>query len=131
MYTHQGKVHLRIDKRRARCYSATITTKGDADMTARFENSFNMTGSCTRCNESCCAPSSCAGNAAAMNTALLLTMDTVIAVSIFAVLFAIIGIIGIVIISAAIIILCVVIIRICLSQSIRLNTAPAPLISYT
>lgn len=102
-------------------------------MTARFENSFNMTGSCTRCNESCCASSSCAGNAAAMNTALLLTMDTVIAVSIFAVLFAIIGIIGIigiVIISAAII-LCVVIIRIRLSQSIRLNTAPAPLISYT
>lgn len=74
-------------------------------MTAHFENSFNMTGSCTRCNESCCASSSCAGNAAAMNTALLLTMDTVIAVSIFAVLFAIIGIIGIVIISAAIIIL--------------------------
>ena len=103
-------MHLRIDKRRARCYSAAITTKGDADMTARFENSFNMTGSCTRCNESCCASSSCAGNAAAMNTALLLTMDTVIAVSIFAVLFAIIGIIGIVIISAAII-LCVVIIR--------------------
>ena len=130
MYTHQGKVHLRIDKRRARCYSAAITTKGDADMTARFENSFNMTGSCTRCNESCCASSSCAGNAAAMNTALLLTMDTVIAVSIFAVLFAIIGIIGIVIISAAII-LCVVIIRIRLSQSIRLNTALAPLISYT
>lgn len=131
MYTHRGKVHLRIDKRRARCYSAAITMKGDADMTARFENSFNMTGSCTRCNESCCASSSCAGNAAAMNTALLLTMDTVIAVSIFAVLSAIIGIIGIVIISAAIIILCVVIIRICLSQSIRLNTAPAPLISYT
>ena len=130
MYTHRGKVHLRIDKRRARCYSAAITTKGDADMTARFENRFNMTGSCTRCNVSCCASSSCAGNAAAMNTALLLTMDTVIAVSIFAVLFAIIGIIGIVIISAAII-LCVVIIRIRLSQSIRLNTAPAPLISYT
>lgn len=127
MYTHRGKVHLSIDKRRARCYSAAITTKGDADMTARFENSFNMTGSCTRCNESCCASSSCAGNAAAMNTALLLTMDTVIAVSIFAVLS---GIIGIVIISAAII-LCVVIIRIRLSQSIRLNTAPAPLISYT
>ena len=74
---------MSIDKRRARCYSAAIMTKGDADMTARFENSFNMTGSCTRCNESCCASSSCAGNAAAMNTALLLTMDTVNAVSIF------------------------------------------------
>ena len=78
MYTHRGKVHLRIDKRRARCYSAAITTKGDADMTARFENSFNMTGSCTRCNESCCASSSCAGNAAAMNTALLAPLWTLL-----------------------------------------------------
>ena len=99
-------------------------------MFERFENSFNTTGSCARADESVAARSSRQQSADCTNTALLLTMDTVIAVSIFAVLFAIIGIIGIVIISAAII-LCVVIIRIRLSQSIRLNTAPAPLISYT
>ena len=99
-------------------------------MFERFENSFNTTGSCARADESAAARSSRQQSADCTNTALLLTMDTVIAVSIFAVLFAIIGIIGIVIISAAII-LCVVIIRIRLSQSIRLNTAPAPLISYT
>ena len=99
-------------------------------MFERFENSFNTTGSCARADESAAARSSRQQSADCTNTALLLTMDTVIAVSIFAVLSAIIGIIGIVIISAAII-LCVVIIRIRLSQSIRLNTAPAPLISYT
>lgn len=99
-------------------------------MTERFENRFNMSNSNAACTEFRSASSSCTKTAKSENTALLLTMDTVIAVSIFAVLFAIIGIIGIVIISAAII-LCVVIIRIRLSQSIRLNTAPAPLISYT
>ena len=99
-------------------------------MTERFENRFNMSNSNAACTEFRSASSSCTKTAKSENTALLLTMDTALAVSIFAVLFAIIGIIGIVIISAAII-LCVVIIRIRLSQSIRLNTAPAPLISYT
>ena len=99
-------------------------------MTERFENRFNMSNSNAACTEFHSASSSCTKTAKSENTALLLTMDTALAVSIFAVLFAIIGIIGIVIISAAII-LCVVIIRIRLSQSIRLNTAPAPLISYT
>ena len=99
-------------------------------MTERFENRFNMSNSNAACTEFRSASSSCTKTAKSENTALLLTMDTALAVSIFAVLSAIIGIIGIVIISAAII-LCVVIIRIRLSQSIRLNTAPAPLISYT
>ena len=55
-------------------------------MTKRNYNRFNMTGSCTECNESACASSSRSNGANAAqstNNALLLTMDTVIAVSIF------------------------------------------------
>ena len=66
-------------------------------MTKRNYNRFNMTGSCTECNESACASSSRSNGANAAqstNNALLLTMDTVIAVSIFVALSALVSIIG-------------------------------------
>lgn len=98
-------------------------------------NSFNTTGSCTRCNESACASSFTSANANT-NTALLLTMDTVAAVSFFVVLFAVLlavlGILSIlsvaVIIISAIILSVIITLIICLSKqtSLRLNTALAP-----
>ena len=95
-------------------------------------NSFNTTGSCTRCNESACASSFTSANANT-NTALLLTMDTVAAVSFFVVLFAVLlavlGILSVaVIIISAIILSVIITLIICLSKqtSLRLNTALAP-----
>ena len=103
-------------------------------MTKRNYNRFNMTGSCTECNESACA-SSCRTFAAAAaqstNSALLLTMDTVIAVSIFVALLAVISIIvnaAVIIISAIIIILGIVIICLIAQQEYRPNKVLASLI---
>ena len=59
--------------------------KETQDMFERFFNSFNTRGSRANANESVSASSSCTQYAKA-NTALLLSLDTVFAVSIFAVL---------------------------------------------
>lgn len=103
-------------------------------MTKRNYNRFNMTGSCTECNESACASSSRSNGAYAAqstNNALLLTMDTVIAVSIFVALSALVSIIGsiaVIIISAIIIILSAVIICVITPAEYRPNKALEPLI---
>ena len=57
--------------------------KGDAIMTERFENRFNMSNSNAACTEFRSASSSCTKTTKSENTALLLTMDTDNAVSIF------------------------------------------------
>lgn len=100
-------------------------------MTERFENRFNMSNSNAACTEFRSASSSCTKTAKSENTALLLTMDTALAVSIFAALCLILArlvssaIIIIIIDAAAVIIITVVlfaiIICICGGNSRRLN----------
>lgn len=59
-------------------------------MVNRFANQFNSCGSCAAANESVSASSSCTRAAQRANTALLLTMDNAVALSIFAIISAII-----------------------------------------
>lgn len=103
--------------------------KGDAIMTERFENRFNMSNSNAACTEFRSASSSCTKTTKSENTALLLTMDTALAVSIFAALCLILARLVssaiIIIDAAAVIIITVVlfaiIICICGGKSRRLN----------
>ena len=108
-------------------------------MNERNYNRFDMTGSCTNCNESACA-FSCRTYAAAAaqstDTALLLTMDTVIAVSIFvalcaaAIIIANAAVIAVIIsvVSVIIKILSAVIICVIAPPEYRPNRALVPLI---
>lgn len=59
-------------------------------MVERFVNQFNSCGSCATANESVSASSFCARASQRVNTALLLTMDNALALSIFAIISAII-----------------------------------------